>query len=495
MSAHRAPWARRAINSAYVATLALRERNLPYWPPERIERLQRRRLRSIARHAYETVPFYGRAMRELGLGPSDFQDAADLARLPLIDGATVRKAPGEFASTAYDEGSRETFHTSGSASGARRTIYWDRRYVLRVLARAERERRILMRLTGERRVPAALRELVPKRGLGAALTRLMADIEDHQRISIFVADSYSRTMRRIWSEWALVPARAAHHHYLTPQLRYEEVIERMNAIRPLIVFSFGSYAEQFFRHVVDRGTRVSLPRVWMYTGDGMSDEARLLAERDLGCRVYSIYSAIEAQRLGIECERRAGFHLNTDQFAIRLIEDDGCPVEPGQTGEVVVSNLENRAMPLLNYRLGDRAALDPSPCSCGRSLPLLMRLEGRKWEVMRLADGRELSALVLENMFRAELRPTLSVQFSQSAPGALIWRIVPAGGADREALERAIVEKARELLGADTSVRLRFVEELGSTPQGKLPKVVPEDPHTHTSLRPGNGEASPRQRA
>jgi phenylacetate-CoA ligase len=470
--ADRPGWPRRARNSAYAVGLARLDRRLPFWPIERIGRLQRRHLRSIVRHAYDAVPFYRRELDERGLRPTNFEGVSDLERLPVIDGLTVQEKLDQFTSTAYDDRSREGFHTSGSASGVRRTIYWDTDHVLRGIALAERDRLILTRLAGEGG-KAVLRELVASTRWQRYLGALVGDRGDHQRISIFPGDAASRTIRVIWSEQTLIPRKAAHHHFLRPHLPLEEVAERMNEIRPRIVFSYGSYVDQFFRFLADRGQTVALPRVWMYTGDGVSSAGRELAERS-GCMLYSVYSAVEAHRLGFQCERRTGLHLNIDLFGIRLIDEEGQEVEPGQPGDLIVSNLHNRAMVLLNYRLGDRAVVDPEPCPCGRSLPLMSRLEGRRSEVLRLADGREISSLALDNLFTRELEPTLKAQLAQTGPGEIRWRIVPFSSADREQLRSALLGRAREVLGDDTKVSVEFVADIPATAQGKFLRTVAE---------------------
>ncbi len=143
-------WPKRLVNTGHMAALAAVERRIPYWSLERIERLQSRRLQSIVRHAYETVPYYRRTMEELGLRPGDFQTVADLAKLPLIDATTVRRDPDQFASTAYDDRSRHAFHSSGNLTHSAKTIYWDNASVLRKLPRDERDRVVLARLSGKR---------------------------------------------------------------------------------------------------------------------------------------------------------------------------------------------------------------------------------------------------------------------------------------------------------------------------------------------------------
>ena len=426
---------------------------------------------TIVRHAYETVPYYQRTMDELRLQPGDLRSAADLARLPLIDGAAVRHAVSDFASSRYGGDSRETFMTSGSESGVRREVYWDAPYLVRAMAWAERDRPILTALAGEQPLQTRIRELIADTRIQNLVGKLVGDPADHHRISIFPRSNNSGVVRELWSQHTLIPARPAHHHFIPAQLPFEEVVLRMNEIRPRIAFSYGSYADHFFRRVAERGRPPALPRVWVYNSDHMSAEGRAIAERH-GCRIYSTYSAVEAQRMGIQCERREGFHLNVDFHAFRVVDPEGRDVAPGTPGDLVVSNLHNRAMVLLNYRIGDRAVLDPDPCPCGRTLPLLSRLEGRRSEQLRLADGRELSSFAIEALFRELLAPTLKVQIEQSMPGALLLRVVPFQRLDREPLAGAIRRRAREVLGEGTRVAVEFVDEIAPTPQGKFLRTV-----------------------
>jgi phenylacetate-CoA ligase len=130
-------------------------------------------------------------------------------------------------------------------------------------------------------------------------------------------------------------------------------------------------------------------------------------------------------------------------------------------------------MVLLNYRLGDRAVMSPHPCPCGRTLPVLERLEGRRSETIRLGDGRRLSSFLIENIFKWELRNAFKVQFAQSTPEELTLRIVLRQDADTEELHRELAHEWREQLGDSTRLSVEFVDDIPRNRQGKFRKVVP----------------------
>lgn len=469
--------ATRARNSAQVGFATARARRVAHWSPERIGRLQRRRIRAIVAYAYENVPFYREVMRRHGLQPHDFSDEADLATLPLIDATSVQVDPERFTSILHGRGRRWAFHTSGSSTGLRRVIYWDDRSVLReAVYDAARPGPVISKLAEERWAGTILRALVGERETMSRqlLGMVVGRTGEHRRISIFPADLSLRSMRALRSEETLIPRRAEHHHHVSPRQSLGRTAELLTELRPRVVFSFGSYADQYFRYLAEVRPAIALPKVWVYSGDVVSAAAREMAA-SFGCCLYSVYSAMEAGTIGFQCERTDGFHVNVDHCVLRLIDEEGSPVPPGQPGEVVISNLENRAMVLLNLRIGDRGVLAAERCPCGRGLPMLAQLEGRTSEFVTLADGSRMSALALEGIFAVQLRHVRRVQMVQSAHGELRWLIVPFVNADRNEMRRAILERAHEVLGPQMGLEVDFVEEIATTPQGKFRRVISND--------------------
>jgi phenylacetate-CoA ligase len=216
-----------------------------------------------------------------------------------------------------------------------------------------------------------------------------------------------------------------------------------------------------------------LPRVWVYTGDMVSPETAILAERH-GCALYSIYATTEAGGIGFQCERREGLHLNVDLCCVRIVDELGRTMPDGEDGELIVSTLGNRAMALLNFRIGDRGRLATDPCPCGRGLPVLARLDGRHSDAVTLADGRRLSSLYVEGLFRIELRAARQVQLVQRDPRTICWRLVTHTGTDREQLRAALIKRGRDVLGAGTQLAVEFVEEIAPTGEGKSRRVIAE---------------------
>ncbi|MGH7543599.1 MAG: phenylacetate--CoA ligase family protein [Gemmatimonadota bacterium] len=436
----------RSWNSARLAARIRRERRLPYASAERIDGLQRRRLRAIAGHACRSVPFYREAMRGEGLRPEDLERVEDLARLPLLDGVTVRRDVERFTSRAVGE--RVAMRSSGSGLTHVRTIvWWDTASQLAKLAIAERDRAVVGRMLG--------------RSWGL------------RHLYVLPEASVSLDLRAWWDARILAPRGLAERNAIPAERPFAEVADRIDALRPDVVYSYGSFADRFFRHLAGSERGLASPGVWVYGGDTLPPDGRELIERGFGIPVLSTYQTVETGRLGFECEARCGFHLNVDFCAVRIVDGNGESVAPGTPGEVVVSNLFNRATVLLNYRLGDRAVLATGPCACGRRLPRLESLEGRVSEVVRLADGREISSMILRNLVKDELAFALQCQVVQPHPGKVVWRVVPLPGKESEEARRALQDRTRRLVGVETVVE--FVDRIPVTSGGKHLAVAPGD--------------------
>ncbi len=381
-------------------------------------------------------------MQSAGLRPADMRVVDDLARLPLLDGMTVRRDVERFTSSAVMERNRVALKSSGSGlTHVRTLVWWDAASQLAKLAIAERDRAVIVERLG--------------RGWGL------------RQLYVLPEASVSLELRAWWDARILAPRNVAERHTVPAERPFDEVADRIDEISPDVVYSYGSFADRFFRHLAGAGRRVESPGVWVYGGDMLPPDGRELIERDFGVPVLSTYQAVETGRLGFECEVRRGFHLNVDLCAVRIVDAEGEMVGPGEAGEVVVSNLYNRATVLLNYRLGDRGALATGPCTCGRSLPRLERLEGRVSDVIRLADGREISSMTLRNLLKDELAFALQCQVVQPHPGRVVWRVVPLPGRGSEEARRALLERTCALLGAVAETTVELVDHIPATGGGK----------------------------
>jgi len=121
-------------------------------------------------------------------------------------------------------------------------------------------------------------------------------------------------------------------------------------------------------------------RYGMFGAEPWSEAVRTALERAFGCQAYDIYGLSEIIGPGVsgECEARDGLHVADDHFLPEIVDPvSGMPVLEGREGELVLTTLTKRALPLIRYRTGDITALTTAPCACGRTSTRMARVKGR----------------------------------------------------------------------------------------------------------------------
>lgn len=102
-----------------------------------------------------------------------------------------------------------------------------------------------------------------------------------------------------------------------------------------------------------------------------------------GC-VYSTYASSEMVTSFTECSTRKGGHPAADLCIVEIVDEEGNPLPPGETGEVVVTPLQVEGMPLIRFRTGDLSFLIPEPCPCGRHNMRLGPIFARKAQMLKI---------------------------------------------------------------------------------------------------------------
>ena len=108
-----------------------------------------------------------------------------------------------------------------------------------------------------------------------------------------------------------------------------------------------------------------------------------------GVQAFDIYglSEITGPGVAIECSHHGGLHVFEDHFYPEIVNPEtGQPLPEGTEGELVLTTLSKKAMPILRYRTHDITAILPEPCSCGRTLRRIRRI-GRRSDDMMIIRG------------------------------------------------------------------------------------------------------------
>jgi phenylacetate-CoA ligase len=168
----------------------------------------------------------------------------------------------------------------------------------------------------------------------------------------------------------------------------------------------------------------------------LTRDGRRRIERAFGAPVFDVFGTFETDNIGYECGKHAGYHLAIDCVVVEFLRD-GRPVAAGESGDLVCTVLNNLAMPLIRYKLGDIGSASTERCTCGRVFPLMNVVEGRSVDCVVMPDGSTRSPMKFLLGMDSLGDLALEYQVLQTAPERFLIRLVSArdlSSADRSLL-------------------------------------------------------------
>jgi phenylacetate-CoA ligase len=215
------------------------------------------------------------------------------------------------------------------------------------------------------------------------------------------------------------------------------------------------------------------PGIVVTSGAPLHEHYREQIERAFGCPIYERYGTIETGLVSHPCREGGLQHVPAESLIVEVVRDDGTWAPAGELGDVLVTCLRNRTMPLLRYRLGDTASLADAPCSCGRGLPVLERLAGRRLDGLLRPDGEiVLPETVVRSVLAAARTSLLEFKLVQDPDLSVELVVVQRDHPDPEAARRRLAHTFDELLGRPGATEVRRVPALPTERAEKLRVVV-----------------------
>jgi len=409
-----------------------------WWPRERLDTVQSERLQRLIRHAYGRVPHYRRLMERLGTTPASIRTAADLPSLPVLTRDDVREHGEELLASGFPP--RDLLHgrTSGS-TGEPLSFY------------SSREER------WSRGVARSLRAL---EWAGAYPGDTVLHIVERGH---FVSSPPFRSLTRILSR----------ESYEDPSDFTESslpaVVARIAKLRPRALRGYASAVCIIAEYVRQSGVPAPQVGAIVTGGEQLFEGQRALLREVFGREPFSKYSAFENYDIAMECSAHSGLHVAAEDLIVEVVDDDGRPLEPGQVGHILVTNLHEYGMPRIRYDTSDEGSFVEGSCSCGRVHPRLSTVIGRTGGAIYTPSGKRLSTVSLDSSGLVPLG-IRQFQLVQDELDHVTVRVVPgaaASGTEAAALGEAVRAQFCDWLGGDVQLDVAIVERIVPTPAGK----------------------------
>jgi phenylacetate-CoA ligase len=413
-----------------------------WYDPGKLREMQFERLRSILIHARQNIPFYQKRFNDCGFNPNSFNHPDELLKIPPLTKENIQQNLSHLIDRSY-KGPSRLESTSGS-SGNPLTFRIDREFAAGFRAEMYRGHQWAGLDIGakEGRIYG-----IPIDTLPNIKEKIKDALMNRRRLSVF--DLSDTAMHAYWRILDSFKPQYL-HGYTSGIYRFTDFVKRKNLKPSFSLISIIPTAEVLQTH-----EKELMEEVW-------------------NAPVFNEYGCSETGILASQCGH-GSMHMNAENNFVEFIA--GCRhAGPDEQAEIIVTNLNNKVMPFIRYKLGDIASFKNEPCRCGRTLPLMNLVEGRLSSMLLTPAGRVVSGWLFYYALRGLLERNSAPRQLRVFQKAInhIHFVVEGEAGNRSRLENLLEKKCHEHLDPRMRSTFEFVKHLPPSPSGKLLHFVSE---------------------
>lgn len=241
-----------------------------------------------------------------------------------------------------------------------------------------------------------------------------------------------------------------------------EFIEKLKKFHPKSLIGHGHSLYYFTKFLVDNKIdNIKFDGI-ISTAETLFDNERKVIEKLFGNIVYDRYGCEELSIIASECEKHKGMHINAEGLYVEILGGDKTT-----PGELVITDLVNKGMPFIRYKIGDLATIINTPCSCGRGLPLLGKIFGRVTDILYTPEGKKISGVSILDTFVIHIKGFKQVQIIQNKIDFVLFKIIKDNNFTEESIQH-LAKTVTKIFGPNMKYKIDFVDNIPKTSRGKF---------------------------
>lgn len=426
--------------SPYLQHLKYLEKS-QYFDEEKIREIQWGKIKKLLDHAYSNCEYYKKRFDRQGTHPKGIKSFHDFLTVPILPKDAVYEFSEELMARNVDK--YIPFLTSGS-TGKPLTGYWNK------------ECSELKRACGRR-------------------SESWAEYDLGERIYCLYGNP-EKELRGLKKAKAKLRRKFLHRTEVLDMLQLTEksmlkFARKMQKKPPSLLWGHAHGLYLLARFLEKKGVDNVRPKGMYSAGMVLYDFERKKVEEVFHCKLQDRYGCEELGLIATECKEQEGLHINTDAHYVEFLGRDGKPVNPGERGQIIVTDLTNFAMPLIRYKIEDVGIPSSKKCSCGRTQPLIEKIEGRVADFLITPERNLVSGISLTDHFAGHLPGVAQIQIIQEELDLLTLNIVKDSDFGKRS-EQTISTLITEFFGENMRFQCRFMRQIPQGPRGKYQFTV-----------------------
>ena len=386
--------------------------------------LQRKRITSMVRQAYTNSTYYRNIFDDIDFHPDDLiRDFNSFQLIPILSKEELRKIDiSDIISRKYKNiDTLINYPTSGS-TGVPYYIYKSKK-------------------DSTKNDLAHIRSfLYNKWGTFSKIVSIVGDIEVREP--------------SIFQRLGILPIK-----YISINQPISDIVRKVQKLDFDILKGYTDDIRLMAKYIIDNKIKNIRPKIVSTTAALLDDITKKLIVEAFEVEPMDSYGAADAGQIAWHCSER-NYHINIDMVYVEIIKE-GKPVKMGDSGEIVITVLWNKAFPLIRFKLGDIVSLKEGICKCGCEFPLLNMIDGKTIDFIVLPNGNIVPPHSPKQVM-IDVTQVDGFKIIQDTISNVIVQIVPNKYYNNDVKEK-IIKNMSLVFNNDIDVR---VEEVKQIPRG-----------------------------
>lgn len=406
-----------------------------WYSDEQMQAYQLIKLQKLVSHCYYNVPYYTKIMDERGITPNDVISLDFVKSFPLLTKEIIKANYQDFipknlgsiqgVKTSQTGGTTGNILFKRNDANTRSSIWASfKRFTEEWMNIAESNKKLI--LMGGHVMGSSLKEKVKKKAI------------------------------------SILSNSVTFSPYDTSEQNTENIIRALYENSFEQIRSYSQFLYQFSLKLKQKGLKFNVKAITT-TAEPLMPEHRELFKEIFNAEIFDQYGCGEIGGIAYECNHHKGLHITEERVLVEVNEHN----------ELIVTDLDNYAMPFIRYWNADQAILSNKKCSCGRQSQLIEQIMGRTCDYIVGVNGEILHWAYFWHLFFdskvADKRNLRKFQVVQRTKNELFIRIVADLLTDEE--KQILIENIQNRLGP-IQITFSFENDIENSASGKYRPVI-----------------------
>ena len=281
---------------------------------------------------------------------------------------------------------------------------------------------------------------------------------------------------RIWTKWQSKSRWQSFRENILPfnvsSMNEKTLSNLCNTVEKHHLVSLRAYASwytelaRYLKNNPNEIEKLNSLKVCFSSSEALEEPTREYFENIVGCSMIEAYANEENGILAQQIVGSLDFILNHSGYYFELLRfDSDLPVQNGEIGRIVITDLHNYAYPFIRYDTGDTGIFVAEE----GSWPKLLKLYGRKIDLVYNTDGTPIHPMVFARILK-NVEGIKQWQFIQKGRCWYELRINKIDTFDEKICKSEILP----LLGKNAILNIVYVDEIPVLASGKRRSVLCE---------------------